>query len=80
MDELTKRAMEMAKKSKPEKKTTTENDAADKQTVKIQKKENEIVLGKNKVVHIKPWTGKTKKKTRKLFENLTDPEDIDLWE
>jgi hypothetical protein len=49
-----------------------------KRKIKAKGKEKEIVLGKNKKVHIKPWTGKTKKKFRKLFENVASIEDVDF--
>jgi hypothetical protein len=39
---------------------------------------NEIRLGENKIVTIRPWTGKTKKKFRKIFEFVENPEDIDF--
>jgi len=39
---------------------------------------NEIKLGKNKIVHIKPWIGKTKKRIRKAFQFIDDPENIDF--
>ncbi len=38
----------------------------------------EVKLGENKIVNYKPWTGKTKKKFKKLFEHLENPEDIDF--
>jgi hypothetical protein len=40
---------------------------------------NQFDLG-SKVVTIKPWNGKTKKKMRKIFENVENPEDIDFFE
>jgi hypothetical protein len=38
----------------------------------------EVELGDNKTVHFKAWTGKTKKKFKKLFQNLEDIEELDL--
>jgi hypothetical protein len=41
---------------------------------------NQILLGLNKKVTIKPWTGKTKKKFKNLFKYVESPEDIDFDE
>lgn len=72
MDELTKKAIE-ATKAKTEK---VESKTVESKPKEINK--NQIRLGENKIVTIKPWTGKTKKKIRKFFENITSPEDINF--
>lgn len=46
--------------------------------VDIKKYPFNVKLGKNKEVNFKPWTGKTKKKFRKLFIGLEEIEDLDL--
>ena len=46
--------------------------------VDIKKYPFELLLGINKTVHFKPWTGKTKKKFKKIFQNLESPEDLDF--
>ena len=89
MDELTKQAIE-AKKGKL--KPINDNPEIDggvvketelpkgelKETKSKEPGNNQIKLGKNKIVTIKPWTGKTKKKIRKFFEGVENPEDIDF--
>ena len=39
---------------------------------------NKIFLGKDKYATIKPWTGKTKKEVRKIFEDVEEQDDIDF--
>jgi len=39
---------------------------------------NEVKLGKNKIIHITPWVGKTKKKIKKIFEHIENPNDINF--
>ncbi len=38
----------------------------------------EINLGKDKSVHFKPWTGRTKKEFNKLIEDTSDVEDLNI--
>jgi len=93
MDELTKKAIEATKKKagKPTEKVKAvkavnpnpEIDGGIVEVPEINEGElnlnpNKIPLGKNKAVTIKPWTGKTKKRIRKLFEFVENPEEIDL--
>ena len=81
MDELTKKAIEETKNKRGVKevkeisKETKEIKAQEAQDTK-----NQVILGKNKKVTIKPWTGKTKKKVRKFFEFAESPEEIDFKE
>jgi len=37
-----------------------------------------VKLGKEKEIYFKPWTGKTKKKFKKIFEHIESEEDIDF--
>ncbi len=46
--------------------------------VDIKKYPFDVKLGENKTIHFKPWTGKTKKKFRKVFEKLEDINDLDF--
>jgi len=46
--------------------------------VDIKKYPFSLELGVNKTVHFKAWTGKTKKKFKKIFQNLEDPEDLNF--
>ena len=39
-----------------------------------------VELSKNKTVHLKPWTGKTKKRFKKVFEGVSNMEDVDFRE
>jgi len=84
MDEMTKKAIEAtkAKESKKEYKAINNDPNIDGGVVEKDSLEgelkNQIKLGENKIVTIKPWTGKTKKKLRKFFENVTSPEDINF--
>ena len=66
---------EVQTKKKP---TTVKETTETTETTEVKKSDNTVVLGKNKSVKIKPWTGKTKKKIRKIFENIENPEDIDF--
>jgi hypothetical protein len=66
MDEITKKALEAAKATKKTEKTE-----------KTEKTLNQLELGANKIITIKPWTGKTKKKMRKIFEHVENPEEVD---
>jgi hypothetical protein len=90
-DKDTQEAIELAKKGKPQTGLDKEKlkKEVSKQNTKTTKKETpkeqpkifkgkEVKLGENKVVHISPWTGKTKKKFRKLFEFVESYEDIDF--
>ncbi len=67
MDEQTKNAIEQTKKES----TKRESKAGEDNKIKV-------ILGEKKSVTIKPWTGKTKKKVRKIFEYVERPEDVDF--
>jgi hypothetical protein len=77
MDKNTKKAIEEMQGT-----TNTNKNTNKPVTVnKSQKTEtNQILLGLNKKVTIKPWTGKTKKKFKNLFKYVESPEDIDFDE
>jgi len=72
--EQTKQTLEAIKKMKEPKEPKETQETTELKTLK----ENQIRLGKNKTVTIKPWTGKTKKKIKKIFEGIESPEDIDF--
>jgi len=88
MDEMTKNAIEAAKKTNRKGtkrvKSVNDNPEIDGGIVEIielpdiELSANKIKLGENKIVTIKPWTGKTKKKIRKIFEYVENPEDVDF--
>ena len=46
--------------------------------VDIKKYPFNVKLGKNKEVNFKPWTGKTKKKFKKLFQGVEELQDVDF--
>ena len=48
--------------------------------VDIKKYPYEVQLGKEKIVRYRPWTGKTKKKFRKLFQGIQDMNELDFTE
>ena len=87
MDEMTKKAIDTMKKARKEpespevlKAETTEQTEQIEPVKETPKKSglNKVILGPSKEVTIKPWTGKTKKKMRKIFEFVEDPRDLDL--
>ena len=84
MDEMTKKAMEQVKKAKKEPETSRDTKKTEQVDTPVEKKSelgsNKIVLGSSKVVTIRPWTGKTKKRFRKIFEYVQGPEDINFDE
>jgi len=88
MDEMTKNAIDAVKTKRntnPKKTTKPINDNPEidggiVEIIELPEMEielNQVKLGKNKIVTIKPWTGKTKKKIRKIFEYVENPEDVD---
>jgi len=81
MDEATKKAIEASKSNETNETNETnktEKNEKIKEVTSTENSQNQITLGKNKVVTIKPWTGKTKKKFKKIFEFVERPEDIDF--
>ncbi len=86
MDEQTKAAIQQANNiSKPVTKTTKVKENISKEQIKVATTEPKdqlskypfnVKLGKNKEVNFKPWTGKTKKKFKKLFNFLTQEDDV----
>jgi hypothetical protein len=66
-----KAVSETPKEEKTEKTEKTEG------TIKAVKKVHTVELGPKKIVTLKPWNGKTKKKFRKIFQNVDNPENID---
>jgi len=89
MDELTAKALKEKNKKinqtkkveqveQVEKTEKTSNESIFKKSKEFILDNNTVKLGKNKTVKIKPWTGKTKKKFRKIFEYVENPEDIDF--
>jgi succinate dehydrogenase flavin-adding protein (antitoxin of CptAB toxin-antitoxin module) len=88
MDDLTKQALQAAKtKTKPVNPDPkvdggivpeSEIQKGELSPKSETKKDNEVILGPNKKVTITPWTGKTRKKFRKIFENVQSPEDINF--
>ena len=88
LDEATKKALGMNETPETQNKTTQpEPQPEPEKKVSEIKKLNDILtengelykidLG-NKVLTLEPWKGKTKKKLRKIFEGITDVEEIDF--
>jgi hypothetical protein len=86
LDEATQKALGMTEETKETKNEETKE--VQKDETKKTKKLNDILkeqgdlysidLGKNKKLNLEPWKGKTKKKLRKVFEGVTDVEEIDF--
>ncbi len=82
--ELTEAAILKAKtgkqevQSKPNPAKKEQADETIKPKVDIKKYPFNVKLGKNKEVNFKPWTGKTKKKFKKLFVGVEDMSDVDF--
>ena len=68
---------ELQKPPKPQQKTSA---IRTKPKPKLPKNAIELEIQDSVKVTLLPWTGKTKKRIRKLFQGVLDPQDIDLRE
>jgi hypothetical protein len=85
MDELTQKALAAAKKKTEKTEKTEQLEKTEQPEKKPQEsqsvgelKSNQVKLGENKIITLKPWNGKTKKKIKKVFEYVQNPEDIEF--
>ncbi|MHA1691916.1 MAG: hypothetical protein ACTSU7_09810 [Candidatus Heimdallarchaeaceae archaeon] len=67
-------------KSKVSEDSEDSKDSKTKDDLAVIKKEYpfEVVLGKDKIVHFKAWTGRTKKEFNKLIEDTNDVEELNI--
>ena len=79
--EETKKAIEDARKEVMKSEKAPDTKEAPKKPIKAVKSDYATVeLSKTKTVHLKPWTGKTKKRFKKVFEGVSSMEDVDFRE